>query len=424
MAYLFASTIARDKALLAGLFLLWAILVPGCTLQGAGSKQVYVVFRYDDYSARSPTDLELRLIDTFRIHKAAITFAVIPFVCGGDLHDPSPQGFIPLSPLKADILRTAARDGVVEVALHGYSHQTTNANVMSEFAGLTYSAQVDRLVKGKAFLEAEAGLRVATFVPPWNSYDLSTLRALEDLGFQTISAAPGGRAVRSSALRFLPTTCDLVHLKDAVQVAQRSSALQPLVVVLFHSYDFREYDEGSGIITYQEFSDLLEWLGSKQDINLLSIGQATQLISDLSARRYLWNNSVFSASSLLPPLPWTRNSALYADSADWWLLVRLWVSVFILYLAVATVVGCLSCAIGAYLLAKLPSVVRIGRYVVVGVSAVGIFLLLHDLHVGMRGTTTIAVLVGASAGTWLSPLRVRRKSQRQMDNFPGHGRGG
>lgn len=60
---------------------------------------------------------------------------------------------------------------------------------------------------------------------------------------------------------------------------------QPVIVVLFHEYDFQEIDETRGRITYQEFYELLNWLSSQRDVRLLSISQAAQGINDLSAKR-------------------------------------------------------------------------------------------------------------------------------------------
>ena len=54
-------------------------------------KQIIVVFRFDDYSSRSSTDIEIKLIDAFQKYNACCTFGVIPFVCTGDVHDAHPQ---------------------------------------------------------------------------------------------------------------------------------------------------------------------------------------------------------------------------------------------------------------------------------------------------------------------------------------------
>ena len=68
--------------------------------------------------------------------------------------------------------------GHAEVALHGYSHQLAEGTPLTEFAGLSYRDQERRITAGKAELERQLGVRVSTFIPPWNSYDIRTVRAL------------------------------------------------------------------------------------------------------------------------------------------------------------------------------------------------------------------------------------------------------
>ncbi|MBP3193961.1 DUF2334 domain-containing protein [Natronogracilivirga saccharolytica] len=127
------------------------------------NKIVNVVFRFDDYSARSSTDLELRLIDTFRENEVAITFGVIPFVSTGNLHDPSPKNLAPLTSEKVDILKKGYVKGTLDIALHGYSHQTISVKKNTEFSGLDYNSQIERIDKGKKFLENIIDDSVTTF---------------------------------------------------------------------------------------------------------------------------------------------------------------------------------------------------------------------------------------------------------------------
>jgi Uncharacterized protein conserved in bacteria (DUF2334) len=252
-------------------------------------KQISVIFRFDDYSARSSADAELRIIEDFRRNQLTVTFAVVPFVCDGDIHSSSAQGTIPLTSLKVDILKNAFDEGVLDVALHGYSHQTIISGQTTEFSGLDYDHQLERLAKGKKFLEDAINAPITTFVPPWNTYDLNTLQALEKLGFSTFSAGISGKAAKKSKLTFLPASVDLSQLRDSIESARTCPEDQPVVVALFHEYDFKEISEKHGIVTYQEFSSLLNWLNSQEDVRVISISQATKLISDLSVDRFLLN---------------------------------------------------------------------------------------------------------------------------------------
>lgn len=264
---------------------LCVISITACNKPPIEIKQVNVVFRFDDYSACSNTDMELRIIDAFRKHEACFTIGVIPYVCANDIHDPSAQDLIPLTPIKGNILKNGVNEGILDVALHGYSHQTISTEQWAEFSGLDYNSQAERLAKGKTLLESMIDAPINTFVPPWNRYDLNTLRALEELGFSTLSADNKRMEVTASKLNFLPYSCNLFNLRDAIQASRTSSVTQPVIVVLFHEYDFKEIDEKRGRITYQEFYELLNWLKSQRHVRLLSVKEATEGIHDLSAKR-------------------------------------------------------------------------------------------------------------------------------------------
>ncbi|WP_020586823.1 DUF2334 domain-containing protein [Desulfobacter curvatus] len=260
------------------------IAFTACNKHSIANEQVNVVFRLDDYSACSNTDMELRIIDAFREHEACLTLGVIPYVCASDIHDPSLQDLIPLTSMKGDILKNGVNDGILDVALHGYSHQTISAERWTEFSGLDYNTQVERLDKGRKLLEDMIDVPISTFVPPWNRYDLNTLRALEELGFSTLSASNKlGEITEACKLNFLPYSCNLSKLRDAVKASRTSSDPQSVIVVLFHEYDFKEINEKRGSTTYQEFYELLNWLKSQRHVRLLSISQATQAISGLRA---------------------------------------------------------------------------------------------------------------------------------------------
>ncbi|MCH7558351.1 MAG: DUF2334 domain-containing protein [Planctomycetes bacterium] len=134
---------------------------------GPKEKQIIVVFRFDDYSSRSSTDMEVKLIAAFQKHNISCTFGVIPYVHVGDSHDASPQDVVPLTPTKANILNNAIKTGTLEVALHGYSHQTNHKRGgYTEFSGLAYDSQLERITKGKNLLEEMLDTQITIFIPP------------------------------------------------------------------------------------------------------------------------------------------------------------------------------------------------------------------------------------------------------------------
>ena len=83
------------------------------------------------------------------------------------------------------------RDLGWEIAMHGYQHLplTRDGGVLglndrSEFAGLPYEQQLDRLILGRRILE-QHGLHTDVFIAPGHSFDASTIRALLESGDPT-----------------------------------------------------------------------------------------------------------------------------------------------------------------------------------------------------------------------------------------------
>lgn len=204
-------------------------------------KRITVVFRYDDFSSRSPTDIEDQLLRAFIKHHVPCTFGVIPSVVYRDTEDPEPQKVVPLTLEKGGILKGAINADILEVALHGYSHQTHctySEGGWTEFSGLDYEDQFKKIAQGKSQLEDMLDIQITTFIPPWNCYDLNTLLVLENLSFRTILAGRFGITKEHSRLKFLHSTCGLLDLRNAVKLARKINEPKPVIVVLFHAYEF------------------------------------------------------------------------------------------------------------------------------------------------------------------------------------------
>ena len=90
---------------------------------GGGERRITVIFRFDDYSARSDTDLEVRILDAFRARGLRCTIGVIPKVAAHSVSSPAPQPGLLLPAAKIRILSEALRNGTLEVAQHGFVHQ-------------------------------------------------------------------------------------------------------------------------------------------------------------------------------------------------------------------------------------------------------------------------------------------------------------
>src|SRR5262245_39839939 len=79
--------------------------------------------RYDDFSAASHEGVEEMLFDIFLRYRIPCTIAVIPFVCDPkSLVNVGEVKLLPLSREKARLPERLLKEGLAEVALHGYSH--------------------------------------------------------------------------------------------------------------------------------------------------------------------------------------------------------------------------------------------------------------------------------------------------------------
>ena len=118
---------------------------------------------------------------------------------------------------------------------------------------------------------------------------------------------------KGSDLNFLPFSCTLTELQDAVKAARKSSDKQPLVVVLLHDYDFLDINQEKGELTFQDFTNLINWVSSQEDVRIISFSQAIEIIEDLSADRAMRTKRIYYAEKL-PPLSLGGAVLLYQES--------------------------------------------------------------------------------------------------------------
>lgn len=96
------------------------------------------------------------------------------------------------------------------VAMHGHTHTFVSPNrgilnyrMNSEFAGLTYEEQLEKIKKGKEILESN-GIQTDIFIAPAHSYDENTIKALAACGFRYVSDGKSSKAYVWHELKFLP----------------------------------------------------------------------------------------------------------------------------------------------------------------------------------------------------------------------------
>ncbi len=361
--------------------------------------EVTVVFRYDDYSARSNTDLEVRLIDAFGRRGIPLVIGAIPcFRATG------PDDGQTLPSDKADILREAARAGIVDVGVHGYSHLKTGW--WTELAGLPYEEQLFRLRRGRELLHEAVGIEAETFIPPYNAYDHLTLRAMEQLGYTCLCAGKLGR-LDDGSLRFLPSTCGLADARRSIESATRAGDSR-IVVILFHGFDLvPSAPESPDFLGWTAFEELLDWVVRRQDVAVRSIRELLDSDVDLSIHRFAANRRLSSMPRLVPSflvhLFGTETGAyLSTDEAR-----RLRTAKTGLYLATATFYAVLL-ALGAALTTALRR--RFGRPLVL-LRRAGIALLVaatayacQNLTIGVHGAIATSVIGGACLGLYRQRL--------------------
>lgn len=98
------------------------------------------------------------------------------------------------------------------IAQHGFQHVYVTGksgllgvNAFSEFAGLPYQEQYEKLRKGRELLEKK-GILASMFMAPGHTFDRKTLKALRKLGFTCVTDGYCSMPYRRTGLLFLPCT--------------------------------------------------------------------------------------------------------------------------------------------------------------------------------------------------------------------------
>jgi hypothetical protein len=227
---------------------------------------IRVVLRLDDPSETSSQEVEAGFMRALDRHKACATFAVIPFhASNGTPH--------PLSAARAKPLVEAAHLGLIDIALHGHSHtRLTNESASpSEFSGRPDSEQELLITEGRAYLEDLFCQRIAGFVPPWNNYDVGTLRVLSAHSFQYISAGWNCADGDTASIVQLPFTTRLDRIDAALDEAHRFVSFNPIIIFIAHHYDFVESGSSRATIDLPRFERILATLAATPDLRFCTL---------------------------------------------------------------------------------------------------------------------------------------------------------
>lgn len=108
-----------------------------------------------------------------------------------------------------DILKELQAQGWM-IAQHGTYHMyvTCDSGMLglknqSEFAGLSYEEQYEKLKTGKEILEKN-GIKTDIFMAPGHTFDKNTIKALSNLGFRTVTDGLYHHPYRYQGIVFIP----------------------------------------------------------------------------------------------------------------------------------------------------------------------------------------------------------------------------
>ncbi len=205
-----------------------------------------LIFRYDDYSAAEQFAYEVdeAVFNLFLALRVPLLVAVTPRMTAA-MRDPFNQKFFAIEEddPRIELLSRGLQQGW-QLALHGYTHQSTPALSGNEFKGEPKAVQEEKIIAGLRLLQqCFPSAPIEVFVPPWNSYDEVTTTCLIEQGFTVLCAGDAEMPRRVGLLTFVPSLmspCDLADyldfysLEDLIQEVGRGR-----LVITLHEYEFR-----------------------------------------------------------------------------------------------------------------------------------------------------------------------------------------
>lgn len=166
-------------------------------------RKAYITFRMDDIHPRMKYDIFQQYRELFDRYHIKPLLGIIP-----DNQDESLNKGPEISNFW-EMIRELKEQGW-SVAQHGNTHRyqtgqkgLCSLNARSEFAGLEYQVQLDKVRRGQAILEGH-GLKTGIFMAPGHSLDDNTLTALRECGFEYVTDGRSRWPYRYQGLKFIP----------------------------------------------------------------------------------------------------------------------------------------------------------------------------------------------------------------------------
>lgn len=270
--------------------LLLFLFISTTSLANTNSK---IVFRIDDFG-NDNTEFYYKLFDLFQSYNFPLTVGVIPF-------EEKTGKIVALDSTEVRLLRKEILNGYLEIAQHGYTHKNIidARDFKSEFYGLPFKTQFNKILSGKKSLEKQLDYNINIFIPPFNSYDSTTLKVLEKTGFDILSPALYGKAgICKTNVSIIPYT---VTLKEFIQnknkILKDLSINNRIVIILFHTYNFycnEDYFKKHSkynlkpSLSFDDLSNLLSEISLNDNIEVTNFSKLND-INDFSYEKYKKN---------------------------------------------------------------------------------------------------------------------------------------
>ena len=286
MYLLFRKFLSDLKLIIAFLLL----LITSSVLSGQSEEnKIRIVFRFDDYMMTQHVIFD-SILDIFKKNNIPLTLGVVPY-------DKQEMIFNKLTQDQLNDLKNRIKKNEIEIALHGFSHTDNKLTgrsllkkeILSEFLNLDYNEQLKKIKKGKEALDSIFNINTKVFIPPYNSYDNNTIKALVKLGFEVISASMDGDS-GPDIISYIPyTISDLTELPGLLRMDTDDDYS---IIVVIHPYSFI-----GGIKTdltkpvyFSKLDTMLNWINGQDNIlpvNFSTLGKS----EEFNALRFKLNST-------------------------------------------------------------------------------------------------------------------------------------
>ena len=167
------------------------------------------IFRLDDISWDMNYHNFKRIMEIFLKYDIKPLLGVIPHNVDENLKQQAGNERLSFSDFW-DLISGLQNEHKCDIAIHGYEHKYVNENggllkwnQLSEFAGLPYDEQYEKLKKAIDIFDCH-GIRYTSFMAPAHSFDEVTLKALNDCGIKFLTDGLSAFPYKKSDVWLIP----------------------------------------------------------------------------------------------------------------------------------------------------------------------------------------------------------------------------